>query len=161
MKNLMKKTAVALVLSASAFAANAEGLGCKRNLFSGVDGAYFTAANVGALADYSTTLTQVSQFWEDGSRRYREVGFGTAKAIGEFPSAGRIQKWFAGRLLINAAVQCWMPDGLNRLVLGTTAVMGVGQALVNHYHVGAKFSDSTEVLLGVGGMVMLNYKFTW
>jgi len=103
------------------------------NTHADFDDGWFWASNVAMLADYSTTLSISRQ------EGYEEKAPLTRKFIGENPTTGRVQQYFASRLIINAIVQYAAPPKISRFINQVQTVVHFSAA-ANNYRIGLKFS---------------------
>ena len=94
---------------------------------------WFWASNAAMVADYSTTLSISRQ------EGYEEAAPLTKKFIGENPTTGRVQKYFASRLIINAIVQYAAPPKVSRFINQVQTVVHFSAA-ANNYRIGLRFS---------------------
>ncbi len=121
------KCAIALIVGLSvSFSASAA---CKRDMID--EG--FVLSTVALVADYSTTVAIARS-----NGRYVEVAPFTRQIIGRHPTVGRVQKYFAANLMLNAAAQCWLPDKWRNVYIWSR-VIGNGGAAINNYNIGLRF----------------------
>ena len=94
---------------------------------------WFWASNAAMIADYSTTLSISRQ------EGYVESAPFTRKMIGENPTTGRVQKYFASRLIINTLVLYMAPPKVSKFINQVQTVVHF-TAAANNYRIGLKFS---------------------